>query len=138
MGVGITVEQLNAFYGKTQALFDINVTVEQGETVAIIGANGAGKTTILNTISGVTPAAGGEILFLQEPVACLSPDQIVKLGISQVPEGRQMFKPLSVEDNLRLGAWTQPAPSIEASLAMIRDFSEVPNVSPLIELLRPR
>ena len=71
----------------------------------MIGANGAGKTTILNTISGVTPAAEGEISLERESIKALPPDKVVRLGISQVPEGRQVFKPLSVEDNLELGAY---------------------------------
>ena len=83
----------------------MTLLLAEGEIVTLIGANGAGKTTILNTISGVTPASSGEVLFNDSQISALAPDRIVKLGISQVPEGRQVFKPLSVEDNLDLGAY---------------------------------
>jgi branched-chain amino acid transport system ATP-binding protein len=73
--------------------------------VTLIGANGAGKTTVLNSLSAITPIKNGEILFEGTPVNSFSPDKIVEHGISQVPEGRQIFKPLSVEDNLDLGAY---------------------------------
>ncbi len=101
----LRLKNINTYYGKVHALKNVSLHLGEGEIVTLIGANGAGKTTILNTISGVTPAAGGEILFNKEPVAALAPDRIVKFGISQVPEGRQVFKPLSVEDNLELGAY---------------------------------
>lgn len=101
----LRLKNVNTYYGKVHALKNVSLHLEKGEIVTLIGANGAGKTTILNTISTVIPASCGEILFDKEPVACLAPDQIVKLGISQVPEGRQVFKPLSVEDNLELGAY---------------------------------
>ena len=101
----LRLKNINTYYGKVHALKNVSLHLGEGEIVTLFGANGGGKTTILNTISGVTPAAGGEILFNKEPVAALAPDRIVKLGISQVPEGRQVFKPLSVEDNLELGAY---------------------------------
>jgi len=101
----LRLKNINTYYGKVHALKNVSLHLAEGEIVTLIGANGAGKTTILNTISGVTPAAGGELLFRKEPVIALSPDRIVRLGISQVPEGRQVFKPLSVEDNLELGAY---------------------------------
>ncbi|MCG6536039.1 MAG: ABC transporter ATP-binding protein, partial [Syntrophales bacterium LBB04] len=87
------------------ALKNISLHVSAGEIIALIGANGAGKSTILNSISAVTPPVNGEIHFDGTLINNLSPDSIVKLGISQVPEGRQIFKPLSVEDNLDLGAY---------------------------------
>ncbi|MDA8414610.1 MAG: ABC transporter ATP-binding protein [Desulfobacteraceae bacterium] len=101
----LRLKNINTCYGKVQALKNISLHLAEGEIVTLIGANGAGKTTILNTISGVTPAAAGEVVFSKQQVASFPPDQIVKLGISQVPEGRQVFKPLSVEDNLELGAY---------------------------------
>lgn len=84
---------------------NISLHLNEGEIVALIGANGAGKTTILNSLSGITPPRDGEMLFEGRPVAGLSPDRIVEMGISQVPEGRQVFKDFSVEDNLELGAY---------------------------------
>lgn len=101
----LSLKNINTYYGKVHALKNVSLHLQQGEIVTLIGANGAGKTTILNSVSGVTPASGGEVLYNKQPVTELRPDMIVKLGISQVPEGRQVFKPLSVEDNLELGAY---------------------------------
>jgi branched-chain amino acid transport system ATP-binding protein len=101
----LKIKNINTYYGKLHALKNISLHVGTGEIVALIGANGAGKTTILNTISAVTPPANGEIHFEGNVINGLSPDSIVKRGISQVPEGRQIFKPLSVDDNLELGAY---------------------------------
>ncbi len=101
----LKVKNINTYYGKVHALKNVTIHLAQGEIVALIGANGAGKTTILNTLSGVIPARTGSILFLGEPVETLPPDRIVKIGISQVPEGRQVFKGMTVADNLELGAY---------------------------------
>lgn len=101
----LKIKNINTYYGKVHALKNISIHLKQGEIVTLIGANGAGKTTILNSISAVTPPSTGQILFDNQDVAGLAPDRIVKLGICQVPEGRQVFKPLSVEDNLELGAY---------------------------------
>ncbi|GAB4296302.1 MAG: ABC transporter ATP-binding protein [Desulfuromonadia bacterium] len=101
----LTVRNVHAHYGKVHALKSVSLHLDNGEIVALIGANGAGKTTLLNTISGILPASGGEILLQGKPVTTLSPDAIVTRGISQVPEGRQVFKGLSVHDNLLLGAY---------------------------------
>lgn len=101
----LTIKNINTYYGKVHALKNISIHLKKGEIVTLIGANGAGKTTILNSISAVTPPATGQILFDDRDLADLGPDRIVKLGICQVPEGRQVFKPLSVEDNLELGAY---------------------------------
>jgi branched-chain amino acid transport system ATP-binding protein len=101
----LTIKNINTYYGKVHALKNISIHLKRGEIVTLIGANGAGKTTILNSISAVTPPATGQIQFDDQDLAGLGPDRIVKLGICQVPEGRQVFKPLSVEDNLELGAY---------------------------------
>lgn len=101
----LTIKNVNTYYGKVHALKNISLHLNTGEIVTLIGANGAGKTTMLNSISAVTPPAAGKILFEDQDLAGLGPDRIVKLGICQVPEGRQVFKPLSVEDNLELGAY---------------------------------
>ena len=106
----LTVEGLTSAYGRITVLHDICLTVKTGEIVALVGSNGAGKTTLLRTLSGVQPASGGRILFEGKPIERLEPHARVALGISQSPEGRQVFGPLSVEDNLRLGAFRRRAP----------------------------
>lgn len=101
----LKVKNINTYYGKVHALKNISLHLHAKEIVALIGANGAGKSTILNTLSGVTPPESGSIHFEGEMVSGLAPDRIVKIGISQVPEGRQVFKGLSVADNIELGAY---------------------------------
>jgi branched-chain amino acid transport system ATP-binding protein len=100
----LQTQKLSAFYGDFQALFDIDVTVEQGETVAVIGANGAGKTTFLRSIAGALPSAPGAVVYDGQPIGDKTPHEIVRLGIAMVPEGRRLFPSLSVEENLMLGA----------------------------------
>jgi branched-chain amino acid transport system ATP-binding protein len=101
----LTIKNINTYYGQVHALKNISLHLQEGEIVTLIGANGAGKTTLLNSISGIVPPKSGEILFAGKPIHTMAPHTIVELGISQVPEGRQVFKPLSVEDNLELGAY---------------------------------
>ena len=101
----LKLEGVNTYYGRVQALRDISLQVTEGEIVAVIGPNGAGKTTLLNTISGMIPARSGQITLAGRPIASLSPEAIVRLGISQVPERRQVFATMSVMDNLILGAY---------------------------------
>jgi branched-chain amino acid transport system ATP-binding protein len=94
-------------YGRIEILHGVSLNVETREVVTLIGSNGAGKTTLLRTISGVQPMVGGSISFEGKPIHHLPPHERVRRGIAQVPEGRQVFAPLSVADNLRLGAWTR-------------------------------
>jgi branched-chain amino acid transport system ATP-binding protein len=96
---------LRAFYGDFQALFDIDVTVEEGETIAVIGANGAGKTTFLRAIAGALPCGAAMVEFDGRPIGALTAHQIVRYGIALVPEGRKLFPSLTVEENLLLGAY---------------------------------
>jgi branched-chain amino acid transport system ATP-binding protein len=107
MSVLLEVAGLTSHYGRIQALKGIDLSVRQGELLALVGANGAGKTTLLRTLSGVQPASGGTIRFGGEDITRVKAARRVSLGIAQVPEGRQVFGPLSVEDNLRLGAYTR-------------------------------
>jgi branched-chain amino acid transport system ATP-binding protein len=101
----LKIKNVNAYYGKVHALKNVSLHLNRGEIVTLIGANGAGKTTLLNTLSAIIPAASGDILLEGKEVAGLSADRIVALGLSQVPEGRQVFNPLTVEENLELGAY---------------------------------
>lgn len=103
----LEVQQLQSKYGRIPALDGVSLRVDAGELVALVGANGAGKTTLLRAISGVQPASGGTIRFDGQDLARCHARQRVQLGIVQVPEGRQVFSPLSVEDNLRLGAFAR-------------------------------
>jgi branched-chain amino acid transport system ATP-binding protein len=115
----LAIENLRSGYGRIEALHGVSLEIANGEIVALVGANGAGKTTLLRAISGVQPIFGGRILFEGRPIERLEPHARVVLGIAQVPEGRQVFAPLSVEDNLKLGAWTQPASGVDAGLASV-------------------
>jgi branched-chain amino acid transport system ATP-binding protein len=107
----LQTQNLSAFYGDFQALFDINVTVEQGETVAIIGANGAGKTTFLRAVAGALDTASDMVLYEGRPIGHHTAHDIVRLGIAMAPEGRRLFPSLSVEENLLLGGYSKrPGP----------------------------
>jgi branched-chain amino acid transport system ATP-binding protein len=115
----LEVAALSSRYGRIPALADVDLNVGRGELVALVGANGAGKTTLLRVLSGVRPAAAGSVRFEGSDVTRASPRQRVKMGIVQVPEGRQVFGPLSVEDNLRLGAFVRPATEIAGALERV-------------------
>ena len=115
----LDVVALCSRYGRIPALSRVDVRVKQGELVALVGANGAGKTTLLRVISGVQPASSGHVRFDGSDVTRASPRERVTRGIVQVPEGRQVFGPLCVEDNLRLGAFVRPAREIAAALERV-------------------
>jgi len=115
----LEVADLRTHYGRIQALHGVSLSVPKGSLVALVGANGAGKTTLLRTLSGVHRASGGNIIFDGVDITRAPADQRVRSGISQVPEGRQVFGPMSVEDNLRLGAYTRPVAEAEQSLERI-------------------
>jgi len=102
----LAVQNAYSSYGPVKVLSDLSIVVNQGELVALVGANGAGKTTLLHCISGLVPISSGQIQFMDQDISKLRADQIVKLSIGHSPEGRQVFSPLSVEDNLLLGAYT--------------------------------
>ena len=114
----LEVSALTSHYGRIQALSGIDLTVQEGELVALVGANGAGKSTLLRAISGVQPCSG-IIIFDGKDISGASPERRVGLGIVQVPEGRQVFGPLSVEDNLRLGAYTRTRAESDAELERV-------------------
>ena len=100
----LRIEALDAYYGDFQALYSINLALDVGEVVAIIGANGAGKSTLMKSITGLLCNKTEEVVFQGEKIGALRADQIAKLGIALVPEGRQLFPSLSVEENLLLGS----------------------------------
>ncbi|MFG1383755.1 ABC transporter ATP-binding protein [Xanthobacter versatilis] len=112
----LTVEAITSAYGRITVLHEVWLEVKAGEIVALVGSNGAGKTTLLRTLSGVQPARSGRIVFEGEAIERLEPHQRVVRGISQSPEGRQVFGPLSVEDNLRLGAYRRQDAGMRARL----------------------
>src|SRR5713101_3259282 len=114
--VVLSVENLTSRYGRIEVLHGVSLEVAEGEIVTLVGSNGAGKTTLLRVISGVQPAAGGTIRFAGQTLDKLKPHQRVMRGIAQVPEGRQIFAPLTVHDNLRLGAITRRDGEINANL----------------------
>jgi branched-chain amino acid transport system ATP-binding protein len=103
----LQVNGLHVFYGAIQALNDVSLEVNQGEIVSIIGSNGAGKSTLLRTISGLIRPRSGSITFEGKDLVGVSPDKIVRLGISQSPEGRRIFTNMSVKENLQLGAFSR-------------------------------
>ena len=103
----LELRSIESYYGKIQALKGITLEVPEGGIVAILGANGAGKTTTLRTISGLIQAARGQILFQGEAIHKAPPHKIVRLGICQVPEGRDIFMGLTVRENLKMGAFTR-------------------------------
>ena len=105
----LEVSNLDVFYGKSQALRDVSLIVNEGEIVALVGANGAGKTTLLNTISGLLRPASGSVKFLDQRIDRLAPHKIMKLGISQIPEGRKLFTDMTVRENLEMGAYSSGA-----------------------------
>ena len=101
----LQLEGVNAFYGRIQVLREVSLQVSEGEIVAVIGPNGAGKTTLLNAISGIVPPRSGRIVFDGQPITGFSPERLVRVGLSHVPERRQVFATMSVLDNLLLGAY---------------------------------
>jgi|SRR4051812_37881881 branched-chain amino acid transport system ATP-binding protein len=115
----LELENVHSFYGGIEALKGISVEVEEGEVVTLIGANGAGKSTTLRSISGLTPPREGSIRFDGIEIGDTPPQDIVKLGISQAPEGRRIFPRMSVRENLELGAFLRNDGSIEGDLERV-------------------
>ena len=119
MSALLEVRNLETFYGPIMAIRGVSLVVNKGEVVTVLGANGAGKTTLLKTISGIMDPEKGQVLFEGEEIQGREPHQIVKRGIVQVPEGREVFPLLTVEENLALGAYTR---SDKAEIARDRDL----------------
>ena len=118
----LQVEGINVYYGSIHAIKDISFHVNQGEVVTLIGANGAGKTTTLQTISGLLRSKTGSITFEGHNVSNVRADKLVAHGLAQVPEGRRVFLQMSVEENLEMGAYTQPPSGVGKDLEMVFDL----------------
>src|SRR5436309_4671421 len=118
----LEVTDIHTFYGNIEALKGISIEVEEGEIVTLIGANGAGKSTTLRSISGLTPPREGSIRFEDTEIGETAPQDIVKLGISQAPEGRRTFPRMSVRENLELGAFLRKDESIEGDMQRVFDL----------------
>lgn len=119
----LEVKDIHVHYGTVAAVKGISLTVDEAGFVTLIGANGAGKSTTLRAISGLESLADGEITFAGEKISNKAPDQIVKMGIAHVPEGRRVFKDLNVLENLRLGAFTrQDTEAIEEDLEQVFNY----------------
>src|SRR5438270_3706535 len=112
----LEVREVETFYGHIQALKGISLTVDEGEIVTLIGANGAGKSTTLNTISGILHPRRGSVLLAGEPIEQLPPHRIVELGICQSPEGRRIFPRMTVLENLEMGAFSRVGSDTSADL----------------------
>jgi len=115
----LSVENVRSGYGRIEVLHGVSIEVCAGEIATLVGANGAGKTTLLRAISGVQPITGGSIRLEGRPIGRLPSHARVALGVTQVPEGRQLFDPLSVEDNLKLGAWSRRGVDLADEIARI-------------------
>jgi len=132
----LKVEELNVFYGMVQVVYDASLEVRQGEFVALLGANGAGKTTMLDTISGLHRAKSGSITFQDQCIENLSSSKIVKAGIKQVPEGRRVFPYLTVVENLYMGAsgrreaWKKRHETLERVFTMFPILKARGNLNP--------
>ncbi len=109
----LEVQNIDVFYGDVQVIFDLSLTVNEGEVVSIIGGNGAGKSTLLRTLSGLMPASGGQIQFEGAGIEKAPPEEIVERGIVHVPEGRRLFTLMSVHDNLVVGAYNRRADALK-------------------------
>jgi len=123
----LDVSDLNVYYGAIHALQGVSFHVEEGEIVTLIGANGAGKSTTLRTVSGIIRARGGRIAFKDQDITMTPAEQIVRLGISHVPEGRKIFAPLTVRENLLMGAFIRKDQA-EIQKSLDRVFTSFPRL----------
>ena len=115
----LKVDDINVWYGSIHAIKGVSFEVYEGEIVTLIGANGAGKSTTLNTISGLLHSKTGSVTFQGKPLAKIPPHKIVEQGLAQVPEGRRVFLQMTVKENLEMGAYTMPSGGVDADLDMV-------------------
>ena len=118
----LSVQDIHVYYGAIHAVKGVSFDVDKGEIVTLIGANGAGKSTVLNTVSGLLHPRSGSIRFQDESIVSVAPNKIVGRGLAQCPEGRRIFAQMTVEENLEMGAYTRPASSIEQNIAHVYDL----------------
>ena len=115
----LKVNNINVYYGAIHAIKDVSFEVNDGEIVTLIGANGAGKSTTLQTVSGLLRSRTGSIEFMGKDIGAVPPDKLVAHGLAQVPEGRRVFLQMTVEENLEMGAFTQPPSTIAPNLEKV-------------------
>jgi branched-chain amino acid transport system ATP-binding protein len=127
----LEIHGISAHYGGVRALDDISFKLDEKEILALIGGNGAGKTTLLNLISGIIKPSKGKIIFKGKSILSLSPEKIVELGIIQVPEGRHVFGPLTVKENLELGAYRRRGKQNKKKI--LDDFEYILALFPVLE-----
>ncbi len=126
----LKIDNVTCHYGGIRALHRVSLEEKEGEIVALIGGNGAGKTTLLNLISGLVRATTGKVIFRGNDISALSPEKIVKQGVGQVPEGRLLFGPLTVRENLELGAYVRR--NEKNRQAILDDFEYVLQLFPVL------
>ena len=132
----LKLENLSSHYGTVQALSDVNLYVDEGEIVTLIGANGAGKTTLLRVISGLVRPSRGQVVFADQRIDQLPPDEIVRMGIAHVPEGRMVFPAFTVRENLLIGGVSrldQGRPRDEVEAEMQQDLQAIFKLFPRLE-----
>ena len=124
----LKIENLNTFYGDLQVLRDLSLHINEGEIISLVGSNAAGKSTLINTLSGILHAKSGKIDFLGEPIVNLPPHKIVEMGLIQIPEGRRLFPEMTVLENLKLGMYL-----IADRREEFKNIQEVFNIFPILK-----
>ena len=118
----LLLENIETYYGPIMAIRGVSLKVFEGQILAVLGANGAGKTTVLKTISGAADPQKGSVVFEGQPIHCWDPDRVARLGIAHVPEGREVFPFLSVQKNLMMGAYCRKDRNIQADLELVYEY----------------